>query len=61
MESNITARSIVQVSNEELLRAVVKMCKDLNMIHAQEGVYNLYDALLQLKKEAETNQLKPQV
>ena len=32
MEANITTRSIAQVSNEELLQAVVKMCKDLNMI-----------------------------
>ena len=55
MEANITIRSIAQVSNEELLQAVVKMCKDLNMLHAQDGVYNLYDALLQLKESAKSD------
>lgn len=55
MDANFTARSIAQITNEELLQAVVKMCKDLNRVHKQEGVYNLYDTLLRLKKEAQTD------
>ena len=59
MEANINTRSIAQVSNEELLQAVIKMCKDLNMIHAQDGVYNLYDAVLELKEEVKRGKSNP--
>jgi len=54
MDANFTARSIAQITNEELLQAFVKMRKYLNGSQTGRYLQSIWHAAA-VKKEAQTD------